>query len=531
LLNIANKSVGNINVLDAGRSNPIFFASMPREAFSLLTKICMKLVDNFYQNINIGIIPQIKGIEKKFKKILYKSRNHSKGKFLKDACNKMHNISGIEKDEFYHNLVTSTIGCSYPCPPRVQKFVEPVLIEFLNKKVYYSKKPLKGKVKIMPTEGSASAILYVLNSLKYNGIVIPGDKIGIITPIFSPYLEIPELLKYDLNKICIRCDENNNWEIPQYELEKIGDSTMRALLLVNPSNPTGMSLTASTVSKIANIVHNKNPNIIILEDSTYSPFTQEFNCFFNSLPRNTIGIFSFSKYFGATGWRLGTIIMHNNNIIDSRLINSKFRKDTENLEKTNKRYAIISKKPENIKFIDRILADSREVAEAHLAGLSTPQQTIMALFAIYDILDKKQLYKNTLNNMLLTNKNNLLSPIKYNIENNNLNSNYYIVIDITKTADGLMGGTNFGKYMLENRDPLEFLSRLAKSYGTVLLPTVGFAGPFWGVRVSLVNLDIPQYEQIGQNILSLIDEYYEDFKKWEKKRLRKQELEMIKKIK
>jgi len=310
LINLATKSVGPSRVLNAGRGNPNFFSTMPRYAFALLTQICVQIGDEMCPNSDLGFIPPMKKIGSKFNKLLYKSRGSPEGKFLREACDKMKRISGLSKDEFAHNLVISTIGCFYPDPPRVQNFVEPVLAEFLDKVVYRSKKSLKGKVKIMPTEGCAAAILYVFNSLKYNGLVIPGDSIGVMTPIFSPYLEIPSLRNYNLKQICIKADENNNWEIPQSEIEKIGNPKMKALFLVNPTNPTAMSLSASTVRRIATVVRKKNPNLIILEDNVYAPFVREFNNFFNILPRNTIGVFSFSKYFGVTGWRLGTIIMH-----------------------------------------------------------------------------------------------------------------------------------------------------------------------------------------------------------------------------
>ena len=34
------------------------------------------------------------------------------------------------------------------------------------------------------------------------------------------------------------------------------------------------------------------------------------------LPYNTIGTYSYSKYFGVTGWRLGTIALHEENVFD-----------------------------------------------------------------------------------------------------------------------------------------------------------------------------------------------------------------------
>ena len=197
----------------------------------------------------------------------------------------------MKKDDFIHDLVISTIGCFYPSPPRVQQFAEPVLLTYMDNYVYRSKRPLVGKARIMPTEGAAAAILYVFNSLKYNGLVVHGDTIGILTPIFSPYLEIPTLENYKLKQVCVTADPDDNWEISDAEAEQIGDPTMRALFLVNPTNPTARSLSVSTVRRMAAIVRNKNPNLIILEDNVYAPYVKEFNDFFNVLPKNTIGVF------------------------------------------------------------------------------------------------------------------------------------------------------------------------------------------------------------------------------------------------
>ena len=34
------------------------------------------------------------------------------------------------------------------------------------------------------------------------------------------------------------------------------------------------------------------------------------------LPANTIAIYSFSKYFGATGWRLGVVALYRDSVLD-----------------------------------------------------------------------------------------------------------------------------------------------------------------------------------------------------------------------
>ena len=300
------------------------------------------------------------------------------------------------------------------------------------------------------------------------------------------------------------------------EIIKLRDPAIKALVLVNPTNPTGISLTKNTVQKMASFIRDNNPNLIILEDSVYAPFVDEFNNFFNVLPSNTIGIFSYSKYFGTTGYRLGTIVMHNRNIIDSRLLKEG---PPEYRDSIDKRYKIISTKPSRIKFMDRILADSRQVAEAHVAGLSTPQQTIMGIMAMFDLMDKDNLYKQELQKILRKRMTDLLTPIEYTIDETDLTTNYYVVINIPKVVDKLTGTGYCGTYLSEYRDPFEFLLRLAKKYGTVLLPAVGFAGPFWSVRVSLANLDTELYQNIGINLRLLIEDYIKEFQQWQRKKI------------
>jgi aspartate 4-decarboxylase len=529
LLKEASKSKKEI--LNAGRGNPNFYQTITRRMFSILNTICLDIGLEDSEYFDLGYMPQKKGLFNKMQNLIKKKVYGTKDErtLLFKIFKGMKFLNkGTNKDDYAYDLFISSVGCFYPDPPRIQNFLEPVLTEYFEKKIYRPKKPLKEvcnnvlklKVKIMPTEGAAAAILYAFNSLKYNGLVKPGDSIAVMTPIFSPYLEIPALCSYDLTQVCINADENNDWEVPMSEIQKLGDTKIKALFLVNPTNPTGLSLSKNTVDKMAKFIRSKNPNLIILEDNVYAPFVDEFNDFFNVLPRNTIGVYSFSKYFGTTGYRLGTIVMHNSNIIDSSLLESRDEKTKKDLDS---RYEILSTNPSKIKFIDRILADSRQVAEAHVAGLSTPQQTQMGLMAMYDLLDTKNEYKNRLQELLKTRMMKLLEPLDFQLNESGLNTNYYIIIDIIKVVDNLTGSGLCGDYMFEHKDPLEFLLKLAKEYGTVLLPAVGFGGPFWGMRVSLANLDTDLYYSIGENLRSLIEEYIKDFKRWNNKKLLEKE--------
>ena len=128
---------------------------------------------------------------------------------------------------------------------------------------------------------------------------------------------------------------------------------------------------------------------MLLTDDVYGTFVPGFRSLLGAFPRNTIGVYSFSKYFGCTGWRLGVIALHEENLFDALIA-----KHPEKIKKQlDARYATLTLEPRKIRFIDRIVADSRDVALNHTAGLSLPQQVMMALFSLSELMDEKKYYQ------------------------------------------------------------------------------------------------------------------------------------------
>ena len=114
-----------------------------------------------------------------------------------------------------------------------------------------------------------------------------------------------------------------------------------------------------------------------------------FRSLLGAFPHNTIGVYSYSKYFGCTGWRLGVIAVHEDNVFDELIA----QHPEASQKKLDKRYGALTLEPRKIKFIDRIVADSRDVALNHTAGLSLPQQVMMTLFSLYELMDEKKDYQ------------------------------------------------------------------------------------------------------------------------------------------
>ena len=68
------------------------------------------------------------------------------------------------------------------------------------------------------------------------------------------------------------------------------------------------------------------------------------------------------------------------------------------------RYHSITTEPRQLKFIDRLVADSRTVALNHTAGLSTPVQAQMTLFSLFSLMDEEQKYKQSMKRIVLRRK-------------------------------------------------------------------------------------------------------------------------------
>src|SRR4030095_8046116 len=130
------------------------------------------------------------------------------------------------------------------------------------------------------------------------------------TPIFTPYIEMTHLEDYALNVVNIHAPQENRFQFTDAELKKLEDPTIKAFFLVNPGNPTGVALSKETIGKLANLVKTKRPDLMLLTDDVYGTFVHGFRSLLGELPHNTIGVYSYSKYFGCTGWRLRAIAIH-----------------------------------------------------------------------------------------------------------------------------------------------------------------------------------------------------------------------------
>jgi aspartate 4-decarboxylase len=180
------------------------------------------------------------------------------------------------------------------------------------------------------------------------------------------------------------------------------------------------------------------------------------------------------------------------------------------LKALDNRYGALTLEPRKIKFIDRIVADSRDVALNHTAGLSLPQQVMMSLFSLSELMDDAKLYQKACMEILHRRAMAMVEGLGIEVSPNPLYDAYYGLIDFEFWARKNIG-EDAVDYLKAHVHPLDLAFRLAENYGIVLLNGGGFSAPDWSLRVSLANLSDEVYEDIGRGVRSVARSYRDAF--------------------
>ncbi|HFE9701434.1 TPA: aspartate 4-decarboxylase [Clostridium perfringens] len=510
LIDLAKDKKSAHILLDAGRGNPNWTASTPRDAFFTFGHFAVSETKRTFESCDLAGIPHKEGIYNRFLRFIEENKNFPAIELLEKIINYGIKEKGFNPDDFLYELCDAIIGDNYPYPDRMLPHIESIVHDYLLKELCYL--PPSKKFKLFAVEGATAAMCYIFDSLIANELLQRKDKIAIMTPIFTPYLEIPQLPRYDLESIYIHASEINEegsytWQYPKEELNKLKDPSIKALFLVNPSNPPSMAIHDKSKELLKDIVTNYNPNLMIISDDVYGTFVNKFQSLVADLPHNSIGVYSYSKYFGVTGWRLGTLALYEDNIFD-KLISEL---PSEKKEMVNKRYESLSTDPEKIPFIGRIVADSRQVALNHTAGLSTPQQVQMAFFSAFSLVDKENTYKNQTITICHRRQRLLFEGLDLPIKENPYDASYYAEFDLLQWALKNYG-PEFANYLESNYKPVDVLYKLAEESSIVLLSGGGFQGPEWSVRISLANLDDDAYSEIGTVLRKILENFVHKWK-------------------
>ena len=501
-----------VQMLNAGRGNPNWICTTPREAFGTLLSFGIEESRRGPILPDLGRMPEKAGIGQRFAEFLETNAAAPGAKLLRAAFEYGLQVLKFDADTFAFELAEGVIGCMYPVPDRMLSCSERIVHEFLAREMCAGRPPA-GRFDLFAVEGGTAAMCYVFDSLMLNCLLHRGDTIALGVPTFTPYIEIPHFDRYAFKVVSLdagkelRSDGSHSWQYADDEIDRLADKRIKAFFLVNPSNPPSYAMRESSMKRLVKLVKSKRPDLIIITDDVYGTFVPEFRSLMAELPQNTIGVYSYSKHFGCTGWRLGVVAVHQNNIFDKLLA----RLPAKDRAVLNRRYSSITLAPAKLRFIDRMVADSRQVALNHTAGLSLPQQIQMALFSLFALLDTEDSYKTLCSLIVRRRLKALFDGLGLTPPVDENRASYYAELDLMVWAQQLYG-PEFVGFLRKNYECTDVLFRLAEQSGVVLMPGGGFGGPEWSVRVSLANLPEDTYPKIGELLKEAAEGYVEEWK-------------------
>jgi alanine-synthesizing transaminase len=164
-----------------------------------------------------------------------------------------------------------------------------------------SKKENVSPENVIITSGTSEAINFIFAS-----ILNRGDKVLLPTPCYPQYPSIVEL--WEGKPVFYGCDEN--W-IPDVSEIKKKSKDIKALVMINPNNPTGAVYPKDIIEEICTICERNR--ILLISDEIYSDLTFEEKFFpvKDISSSETIALNGISKCYLAPGWRIGWATFHN----------------------------------------------------------------------------------------------------------------------------------------------------------------------------------------------------------------------------
>ena len=157
------------------------------------------------------------------------------------------------------------------------------------------------ETEVIATVGAMGAL-----SLAMLTIVNPGDEVLIPNPGFASYEA--QVILAEGKPVSYSLNEDKGFDINAEEVAGLITNKTRAILVNTPSNPTGSVLSEKSLKKIAEIAIEND--LLVISDEAYEAITYDDfrHVSIASLPDmkdRTISIFSFSKTYAMTGWRIG----------------------------------------------------------------------------------------------------------------------------------------------------------------------------------------------------------------------------------
>ncbi len=164
------------------------------------------------------------------------------------------------------------------------------------------------------TNGGSEGLQFALFS-----VCNPNDEVIVPEPFYTNYSSFTDIVGCKVKPVTTYGD--NGFHLPsKEEFEKIITDKTRAILISNPSNPTGTVYTKKEIEMLAELCIEND--LYLISDEVYREFVYDDQKFYSPLEideinQHVILIDSISKRYSACGARIGLIASKNTEVIDS----------------------------------------------------------------------------------------------------------------------------------------------------------------------------------------------------------------------
>ena len=167
------------------------------------------------------------------------------------------------------------------------------------------------KDELMVTAGGSEALIFAMCS-----VADPGDNLIVFEPFYTNYNGFGKIGGVEMNPVTLSIDDG--FHLPaQEKIEAAINDKTKALMVCNPSNPTGTVFTKEELQIIVDIAIKHD--LFIIADEVYREFgfDEEVTSLlsFKEVKDRVIIIDSVSKRFNACGVRIGALLSHNKDVV------------------------------------------------------------------------------------------------------------------------------------------------------------------------------------------------------------------------
>jgi len=190
------------------------------------------------------------------------------------------------------------VVAKYSLSPGLPELRELIELSLANDNMFYD-----WQSEIIVTAGSIEALTATLLT-----ITMPGDEIIIPDPTYTSYREVIRLCGCE--PVYAKLDEANGWAFDLETIKNAISEKTKAIFFCNPNNPTGTVYSKEQLLALAQVAEENN--LYIISDEAYKDFIYDDLTFFSlaedlKYRKRFIRVFTFSKAFAMTGWRVGYV--------------------------------------------------------------------------------------------------------------------------------------------------------------------------------------------------------------------------------